>query len=318
MTGRPDTIALDLARWLRQYLESGDEESLHAAWSLGRLALERGMGVLDVSGALTFALLTVPVRPANAPASPADAARTEAFVLEALAPFEMSHRAASEAVLALRRVDEVREQDLRRIARELHDASGQIFSSVHLALSRLAPALEGEPAEQLERTRGLLVRAEEHLRRLAHEFRPALLDDLGLHPALAEMAESVSQRGSLDVRLAGELPWRLPPELETALYRAVQEAMTNVLRHSGAKHAVIRLSCEDGSLKCEVEDDGRGFDAGAVTKRPSGSLGLRGVRERVGAFGGTLDVRSAPGRGTRLTLTIPVEVPHAGPSPARR
>lgn len=308
----------DFARWLREHVATGDERSLHAAWTLARGELEAGSGVLDTTAPLLRALIAELAARGPVGANEIEACRSEAFVLEALSPFEMSHRGAQEAVSALRRIDEVREQELRRVAHELHDSSGQIFATIHLELSRLAARLDARAASELEHIRALLVRVEEHLRRLAHEFRPAILDDLGLVPALEHLAESVAHRGGLEVRVSGTLPRRLPPEREIVLYRVVQEALTNVLRHAGARTATVHVGRDGGAVTCRVEDDGRGFDPAEAAQRRPGALGLRGMRERLATFGGTLTVDASPGRGTRLFLTLPVEVPHAGPGAGRR
>jgi len=303
---------------LRRHLAHGDEESRNAAYQLGRGALEQGLGVLDTVAALARALVAI----GNGPADGADprlpALGVEAFVLEALSPFEMAHRGVREANLALRRVDEVREEEMRRISRELHDSAGQTFATVHLAIAELADRSGRETADELSRVQVLLVRAEEQLRRLAYEFRPVILDELGLIAALEELAASVASRTKLMVGVEGRLPARLPPRLEFALYRSVQEALANAARHARARSAAIRLRHEAGAVRCEVADDGVGFDPGASVARPGGGLGLRSIRERIAAVGGTLEIRSKPGAGTLLEIALPLEVPHVDARADRR
>lgn len=314
-----DWLERSFEETLRRHLAHADESSMHAAYELGRRALERGLGVLDTVAALARALSAVAGGPEQGSPSRLPAEAVEAFVLEALSPLEMAHRGVHEANLALRHVDEAREEELRRIAHDLHDSAGQMFAPAHLALSGLAGRSDPETAEELARVRALLVLGEEQLRRLAREFRPPILDDLGLRAAIAELAGSVAARAGLVVEVGGEIPTRLPPRVEITLYRAVQEAFGNAVRHANASKVRLHVDHADGWLRCRVEDDGAGFDPSAPPRRPEGGgLGLRGIRERAAALGGTLEVRSAPGRGTLLRLEIPVEATHADARPDRR
>jgi signal transduction histidine kinase len=319
MSAPVESLARSFEDALRRHLATGDEGSMHEAFELGRDALGRGLGVLDTVAALARALTAIaggecgqsPVR------LPAEA--VEAFVLEALSPFEMAHRGIREANLALRHVDEAREEELRRIAHDLHDSAGQTFAPVHLALSGLAGRADPDAAEELARVRALLVRCEEQLRRMAREFRPTILDDLGLRAAIIDLATTIRARTGLAIALRGEIPLRLPPRVEIAVYRAVQEAFNNAVRHARASRIEVEVVLAEGMLRCRVEDDGAGFDPATVARqRASGGLGLRGILERVTALGGRLEVRSAPGRGTRLELEIPLEAMHADTSPDRR
>jgi two-component system sensor histidine kinase UhpB len=296
------------ARALRNHLENGDEVSLSQAYEFGRWALARGLGVLDMAMLLSRALVR-----AGITGQTGAARRVEGFVLECLSPFEMTHRGAREANEALRRLDERREEHVRTIARELHDEAGQLIATLHVALETLRPHLAPGGGGPLDRAFGLLRRVEDEIRRLAHELRPTILDDLGLAPALHFLGEGVARRSGIAVTVEGLTGGRLPPEVETALYRATQEALTNVVRHADATRASVRVDRVNGGIRCRIRDDGRGFDpAGTRARGGRQGIGLEGIRDRVGRLGGTLDIRSGPGGGTELTLRIPLEVRRDG------
>lgn len=303
MTPEPRDLERECVLRLRRHLADEREATLHSAYELGRASLADGVGVLDMGAAL----LRAAFRALGGSADAKRAAGVESFVLEALSPFEMALRGASEANHALRRLDEVRESEIRRIAHELHDSAGQLLASVHLALDDLERDLDPGSRPRLERAKVLLVRVEERLRRLSHEFRPVVLDDLGLVPALASLADSVSRRTGIRVAIEGDTCGRLNPAAETALYRIVQEAVTNVTRHARASRATVNLRRGAGRMTCVIEDDGVGLPAHADSTGRSPGIGLRGIRERAAGLGGTLTIHSEPGRGVRLTIDMPME-----------
>lgn len=209
---------------------------------------------------------------------------------------------------ALRRLNEALEEAAKRIAHALHDEAGQLLASVHLELQAVARELPPPARERLQEARRLLDQIESDLRQLSHELRPTILDDLGLQPALEFLAEGISKRAGVSIDVDGSTAGRLPPRIEIALYRIVQEALTNVTKHAQATRVHVRLQQEPGAIRCSVRDDGVGFDVSAVlARRGERGLGLIGIRERVDALGGTREIRSAPGRGTELLLTIPLE-----------
>lgn len=209
---------------------------------------------------------------------------------------------------ALRRLNERLEAEARRIAHALHDEAGQLLASVHLALEEVASELSPPAAGRLREIRKLLDVIEEQLRRLSHELRPTILDDLGLLPALEFVADGVSKRSALSVTVKGSITERLRPVIETALYRIVQEALTNVTKHAKATCAAVQVEREGRVVRCSVRDDGVGFDVSAASaRRGEQGLGLIGIRERLDALGGTLQIASTPGQGTELVITIPLE-----------
>ncbi|OLD66069.1 MAG: hypothetical protein AUI47_00750 [Acidobacteria bacterium 13_1_40CM_2_68_5] len=191
--------------------------------------------------------------------------------------------------------------------------------TVHLALQEAASGLPPRSRARLEKVRELLDEIEKRLRRLSHELRPTLLDDLGLLPALEYLAQGVAARSGIPIVVEGPRTPRLPPAYETALYRVVQEALRNASKHAVARRVDIRFSVEPDVIRCLVKDDGRGFDvAAAMAPKGERGFGLIGMRERLVAVGGRLAIDSAPGRGTELRITIPWEEHDADSGPSGR
>lgn len=296
------------AEALQRFLVSGGEAALQQAYDLGRTGLAEGFGVVDMAAlyqrALVRALMAAP-----SPDGVGQMIRAGGdFLVESLSPFEMVHRGFREATEALRGLNRKLEEEAKRIAHALHDEAGQLLASVHIALEDVATELPLEHRPRLDRVKGLLDEIEAQLRRISHELRPTILDDLGLVPALTFLAEGMSSRAKITVTVQSSMTERLPPAVETALYRIVQEALTNVIKHAHATRAAISLWREQAQLHCSVEDDGAGFDP-AVAADASGrrGLGLIGIRERLRELGGTLGIKSRPGRGATLSLEIPLE-----------
>jgi PAS domain S-box-containing protein len=209
---------------------------------------------------------------------------------------------------ALRRLNTALEQEVRRIAHALHDDAGQFLAALHVALEETAHGLPPAAHDRFQEARGLLDQMEEQLRRLARELRPPVLDDLGLIPALQFLARSMSKRTGLAIVVEGARGDRLPPVIETALYRIVQESLTNVSKHARATRVTIAVEHAAKRVGCSIRDDGIGFDVPAVlAHRGERGLGLIGIQERLDALGGSLSIISAPGRGTELLVTIATE-----------
>ncbi len=198
-----------------------------------------------------------------------------------------------------------REEEARRIAHELHDQTGQLLASVHIALDNLVRQVP-EQAGTVQELHGLLDRVEGQLRRLSRELRPTILDDLGLAPALEWLAQGVAQRTGLTVTVDARVE-RLPPAIETALYRVIQEALTNATRHARAKSITVEVREDGPIILAVVRDDGKGFDVdAALARRGEPGLGLISMRERVEALGGEFAIGSVPGKGTKISVTIPL------------
>lgn len=200
------------------------------------------------------------------------------------------------------------ERQAQSIAQALHDESGQLLTAAHLALCDISPDVSDGARKRIDEVRRYLDSIEEQLRRIAHEIRPRLLEEIGLVAALEFLAASVEKRRGLAVTVdAGPLRV-LPKTIETTIYRVVQEALNNVTRHAQAASARIQLRRMTKVLHCLIQDDGIGFDVEQVLAKPRDSgMGLIGMRERLGILGGRIDVRSAPGRGTDVECVIPLE-----------
>jgi signal transduction histidine kinase len=226
----------------------------------------------------------------------------EALAARAAIAVDLSQRVSRDAV---RRVVEAQEAERKRLARELHDETGQALTSILLGLKPLETAVDSDDARAaVESLRALVVSTLQNVRRLAVELRPSALDDFGLLPALERLASTVAEHTGTPVDVASRLgDARLPAEVETTLYRIVQEALTNVVKHADAGRVSITLTRNEASVVVVVEDDGRGFDQSAV--RPEG-LGLVGVRERVALVGGRVTIESAPGAGVTLVAEVPL------------
>ena len=222
-------------------------------------------------------------------------------------------RAEKEHKKLLRRLADAQESERARISRELHDQLGQELTALKLGLRLVKNQGAAVPAvrqsvDKLEQVASGLMQA---IHRLAWELHPAVLDDLGLEAAMRRYTGEWSEHNQVpvDFHCTGMDAGRLPLELETALYRVGQEALTNILRHAAAKRVSVLLERRPDLISLIVEDDGAGFDAAALFQaaRSRGKLGLLGMRERITMAGGTIEVESTPGAGTTVFARIPLE-----------
>jgi signal transduction histidine kinase len=201
-------------------------------------------------------------------------------------------------------VVEAQELERARLARELHDETGQALTSILLGLKPLEQAAASDEVRAaVALVRELVVSTLQVVRRLAVELRPSALDDFGLAPAVERLVDTFREQSGLQVDLEAHLgEARLPSEIETALYRVVQEALTNIVKHAGATRVSVLLRRKDGGLLAVVEDDGAGFDP---SRTREAALGLAGMRERLALVGGRLQIESASGAGTTLAAEVP-------------
>jgi signal transduction histidine kinase/cytochrome b subunit of formate dehydrogenase len=213
----------------------------------------------------------------------------------------------------LKKVIGAQEEERRRIARELHDETSQALTALMVGMETmtLAPEMEaGEVQKKLEVLKELAVATLDDVHRLIFDLRPSVLDDLGLVAGLRWYAESRLPPAGVRIRVlvTGE-ERRLPAEVETALFRIGQEAISNAVRHAQAANVVVGLDFQDGHAVLEVEDDGVGFDVATVTEpaAPRPGWGILGIQERAALLGGTSEIVSEPGSGTRLKVSIPLE-----------
>jgi two-component system sensor histidine kinase UhpB len=211
-----------------------------------------------------------------------------------------------------RRVWRVQEEERRRLARELHDGVGQMLTALKNELGRLA-AGAGDPARASELASAAALAAEtlDATREISRLLRPSVLDDLGLVAALRGLARSLAERTGFDVDLRLEGPLEgLPPEIETLLFRVAQEGLTNALKHSGAAAAELVVTRRGDRLTLAVADEGRGAEPGSAAGERAAfgaGIGLRGVRDRVEAFGGRFRFDTTPGTGARLTVELTLD-----------
>jgi two-component system, NarL family, sensor histidine kinase DevS len=226
----------------------------------------------------------------------------EAFASRAAIAVDLSERIARDA---LRRVVDAQELERRRLSRELHDETGQALTSILLGLKSLEETLPTDESRAATADlRELVVETLQDVRRLAVELRPSVLDDFGLVDALENLTALFAEQTGIAVDFGAALGQeRVPGEIETALYRIVQESLTNVVKHAQASHVSISLTRMHGSVKAVIEDDGQGFDPGSPD---GGGHGLVGMRERIALLGGRLQVESSPGAGTTIAIDVPV------------
>jgi signal transduction histidine kinase len=254
------------------------------------IARERAIGVLEIHDK----------EGQDARFSDDDLRLAETFAARAAVAVELSQRVASDA---LRRVVQAQELERGRIARELHDETGQALTSILLGLKPLEEALADHPARAaLAELREHVVVALQDVRRLAVELRPAVLDDFGLVAALERLTEGFAEQTGIRVDFHSALgEKRVPPEVETALYRVVQESLTNIVKHANARSVSISLARRDSAVAAVIEDDGGGFDPRVVRE---GGVGLLGMRERLALLDGRLEIESRPGAGTTLVAEV--------------
>ncbi|MBI5880478.1 MAG: ATP-binding protein [Chloroflexi bacterium] len=200
------------------------------------------------------------------------------------------------------------EDERQRVARELHDETAQALTSLLVRLRLLERAADPAEAQaHLQELRQLTAQALDEVRRVALELRPKILDDLGLGAALAWRVDELNalHGARATLQISGSEA-RLPREVELVFYRVAQEGLTNAVRHAQANQIKLALKREGGRLSLVVEDNGRGFDVGAMLAQPGRGLGLLGMKERLALIGGEMTIESRPGGGTRLMASTPL------------
>jgi signal transduction histidine kinase len=269
--------------------------------SVRRLGARSGLYVPLVAGGRAIGVLAAHDREGSDPRfTEADLRLTETFAPRAAVAVDLSARVAGDA---LRRVVEAQELERRRLARELHDQTGQELTSVLLGLKAVEEAkTDEERTAALAGVREQVVETLHDVRRLAVELRPKALDDFGLVAALERLRETFAEQTGMRVELEAQIGDRLPTDVETALYRIVQEALTNVVKHAQASSISIVLARSPRAVTAVIEDDGRGFAPAAGTD----GLGLLGMGERLALLGGKLKLESSRGAGTTIVAEVPL------------
>ena len=203
---------------------------------------------------------------------------------------------------------EGQEVERHRIALELHDEIGQMLTGLKLLLDSGRNLPDEQQAKRWQQSLDLVNELIGRVRQISLELRPAMLDDFGLLPALIWQFDRYTAQTGVQVNFqhSGIQGVRFPPAVETAAYRMVQEALTNVARHSGAQEVGVRIWCHEGTLGVQMQDHGCGFDAESALAQGT-STGLFGMRERVVLLNGEFEIDAAPGEGTCLSASFPIE-----------
>lgn len=285
---------------LQAHVNEHNEATLSNGYEFGRQAMASDRSILEMAEIHHEAL-----RRALGGDGPEEEILSHALALFAacLSPFEMSHRGSQEGTLALRRLNDLMEREIKRIAHALHDNAGQLLTSIHISIADLAGELPPEFGPRFEAIVQLLRQTGEELRDLSHALHPTVLDNLGLVAAVNTLAERIMKLTDLAVHVSSNLHTRLPSAVETTLYRIVQEALNNVFKHAHAKFVSIELRQKRLAITCSVQDDGTGF----LTPRTEATgLGLIAMRERLSALGGSLRLKTQPQRGTTVIAHIPL------------
>lgn len=218
---------------------------------------------------------------------------------------ELAQANAALRALSLRLV-EVQEAERRALARELHDEAGQMLTGLKLVVEQALPEAAGPVRERLQEADDLIAQLIERMRSLSLELRPQILDDLGLLVALEWHFKRYTRQTNIAVRFRhSPLGQRLPPVIETALFRIALEALTNIARHAGVREVAVRLWLDVDRVRFQVEDKGKGFDVAAVWAARN-STGLSGMRERAELLAGEFTLESTVGKGTLLTVELPL------------
>jgi signal transduction histidine kinase len=305
---------------IREYAGGGGESALGRVYELGRRAITEKKSLLDIAAVHHKALQSVLAEEKDSQKR-AEIVRLGAnFLAECMSPYEMAYRGFQDAVQGLRQINETLEAEIKRIAYAVHDEAGQLLVAVHLALAEMETELAPAQHAKIKGIEKLLNEVEGHLRRYSHELRPTILDDLGWIPAIRFLAEGISKRHPLNVEVDAKVQGRFSSSVETTLYRVVQEALNNTVKHAKARNVWIRTWQNKGVLYCSVKDDGVGFESSPRQREPGPrGLGLVAMQERVSAIGGVLQVESNQGRGTEVRLQLSLEGNHhANPSSTRR
>jgi signal transduction histidine kinase len=321
---------------LQEYLAGEGEPALQQAYEIGHQAVGVGLGILDVATVHGEALARI-VQQTQTPEESARAVkRATSFFVESVSAFEMIERGYREANTALRRVNETLEQrtvelqeanarlraltrhivttqeeERRRVSRELHDEAGQALVALKLSLQAVRddlPPTGGGHRQRLEEAVSLTDRTTEQIRLLAHGLRPPALDSAGLNAALEGLCREFARRTQIRVDFTGiDIPILGPATI--CLYRFLQEALTNAVRHGHATEIQVRLEQDAEHICLSVQDNGQGFDPSSVLSnqlQPK-SIGLVGMRERLESISGWLEIDSKPGQGARLIAHVPLE-----------
>lgn len=293
------------AEALQDYLRQPGEMELRRAGELGRDAMISGLGLPEMSAIHHESVgLCLSLQSLTAKEITHTLTAAGNFFAESMAPLEANRREFRRSNTALRYQNSKLEDQITRVSRVVFDEAMQLVAAAGLALDRANSKLPAAQRGNLDEVQSLLDQIGEQLAVCAGDLRPRVLEDLGLRAAIQSLSRRFSAVAEIDI-VTDAAAGLLQPEAGIVLYRAVQEALTNVGRHARAKHVTIRLCGEDGGVQCSVRDDGIGFDSSQLfsgtTERASG---LISISESLRSIGGTLAIHSRPGGGTEVAITI--------------
>jgi signal transduction histidine kinase len=314
---------------LFRYLAQPAQTALRRAHGLGQKALHAGLTVAQMTAIhhesmRTVLLQTLETEPHEPLARPFDAVirllrslppsestaafnAAATFFAHSLSPFETRYREFQQANAALHRRNAKLEEQVKHVATSLYDETLQLVAALHLALDQVLPELPLARLPYFSQVRDFLDQIEGQLTARSNELRPNILDRIGLPAAIECLSSSVAKLEGIKITLDKSMPG--PPSASLGagitLYRAVQEALSNVVRHAHARQVTIRLWQEAGVLTCSIRDNGIGFNASETLCAGSQrGLGLIGIRESLRVLGGTLTINSTPGSGTELLIRL--------------
>jgi signal transduction histidine kinase len=224
-----------------------------------------------------------------------------------------SHRLEALRAELFQRTVRAQEVERQRIARELHDGTGQTLTALGMGLRGLVDTIGIDPSRatrQAGQLQELATNGLDDLRRMLSGLHPPQLDDLGLVPAIRSLGREVSEHSGLSIKIINEMQGcEVPAEMRVVLFRIAQEALTNVVRHARASEVDISLACNGNQVKMDIRDNGQGFDDNMLSQDPARlNLGLLGMAERAALIGGTCQVQSKPGAGTLVQVCVPLSV----------
>jgi len=342
MNSRANKLSRQYAATLRRYLVRQEEAFLQQAYELGRKAIASGLGVLDMARIHQQALASCLSGARSAEKVTGALKAVETFFMETLSPFEATHRGFRGADLELRQVNDalqrrnaqlaalsrdlrnlssqvlhLQEEERKRISRELHDEVGQALTVLNTSLGMVqhnGTVDSGMLKKKIADTQKVLAQTMETVHRFARELRPAMLDELGLLPALRAYLKNFAERTGLQVRFAASPEAEhLSDDQRTVVYRVAQESLTNVAKHAHASRVTVRLRKLSGDLQLEIKDNGNAFEVDRqLSSEGRKRLGLLGMRERVRLVNGRFAVKSRPGKGTTVSVEIPFKAGRAG------
>lgn len=294
------------SRQLQVYVAAPDEAALMEIYRLGRDAVLHEVSLLDMLDMHNFAV-TDAIGALDGKYEMRDILKAGSIALsEFLSPMGMSIRGYREVSMAMCHLNETLEDEIKRIAHDIHVGAGQYLACAHVSLYELAKLAGPAGEAKLKEAKAVLDELERHLRQVSHELRPRVLEEVGIASAIELIVETFCQRTEARVETAVELTARPPAVVEAALYRCVQEIFNNITKHARANKVSIRLWDDEHWFQCDIKDDGVGFNADEMLLQRGGRhLGLLVIRERVSVLGGDVEIDSTPGQGARFLLRIP-------------